>query len=262
MRPFWDHFSFSSFLCATPQSPSPTPKSHSAFYIWPVPPSFCLSNLHIKEFGFFHHDSPRRSSAAQRLDKIMATLHSRLVSDVDVQDYHFLVDPIDHHHITYDGFPQRGHLDEAFLGSNINIHFNPITSEMSVSTLGYALQVELLHLLLGKLRGVIAAHPQIADTKVFPFLWERDTFAAEVPHPLISLYRSARDVTPSIVINTSTFAGKRGKKGGVNTSSKSASAHVMTRYPGLQTMVRLDLGGLTVGGYVDREHLEHLKRRV
>ncbi|KAK3361006.1 hypothetical protein B0T24DRAFT_685129 [Lasiosphaeria ovina] len=191
----------------------------------------------------------------------MATLHSCLASEFDVQDYHFLVDPIDHHHITCDGFPQRDHLNEAFPGSKIDIHFNPTTGEMSVSTLGAALQVELMYLLLGKFRVVIAAHPQIADTEVIPFLPTGDTIAAKVPHPLVSLYQSARDVTPSIVINTSIFAGNRGNKGGKNTMSKSAPAHVMTRYPGLQTMVRLDLGGLTVE-CVDREHLERRVQRI
>jgi hypothetical protein len=48
----------------------------------------------------------------------MATLYSRLTSDEEVQDYHFLVDPIDHHRLTPDGFPQ---LKEDFPHSNINV---------------------------------------------------------------------------------------------------------------------------------------------
>ena len=56
-----------------------------------------------------------------RLDKIVAILHSRLGSDVEVQDYYFLVDPTDHHLITPDGFPQLASLQKAFPGSNIRV---------------------------------------------------------------------------------------------------------------------------------------------
>ena len=56
-----------------------------------------------------------------RLDKIVAILHSRLGSDVEVQDYYFLVDPADHHLITPDGFPQLSSLRKAFPGSNISV---------------------------------------------------------------------------------------------------------------------------------------------
>jgi hypothetical protein len=57
----------------------------------------------------------------QRLDKIMATLHDRIASDVDVQDYHFLVDPVDYGQITHNGFPQLDQLEKAFPGGNISV---------------------------------------------------------------------------------------------------------------------------------------------
>jgi len=66
----------------------------------------------------------------------MATIHSRLRSDVEVQDYHFLIDPVDHHHLTTDGqfiecsndnIPQLYQLKEAFPDSNIRI----VSSHMS-----------------------------------------------------------------------------------------------------------------------------------
>ena len=66
----------------------------------------------------------------------MATIHSRLRSDVEVQDYHFLIDPVDHHHLTTDGhfleydgnhIQQLYQLKEAFPHSNISV----VSSHMS-----------------------------------------------------------------------------------------------------------------------------------
>jgi len=66
----------------------------------------------------------------------MATIHSRLRSDVEVQDYHFLIDPVDHHHLTTNGhfvecndnnIPQLYQLKEAFPHSNISV----VNSHMS-----------------------------------------------------------------------------------------------------------------------------------
>ncbi|KAK5651277.1 hypothetical protein OQA88_12621 [Cercophora sp. LCS_1] len=101
----------------------------------------------------------------------METIHARLRSDVEVQDYHFLLDPVDHHHRTdthehfveWDNIPQR-QLQEAFPHSTIRVHFNPTTGEMSVSTISQALHFELQHLLVNKLRHCIAAHPQAANS--------------------------------------------------------------------------------------------------
>jgi len=66
----------------------------------------------------------------------MATIHSRLRSDVEVQDYHFLIDPVDHHHLTTNGrflecdtdnIPQLYQLKKAFPQANIRV----VSSHMS-----------------------------------------------------------------------------------------------------------------------------------
>ena len=62
-----------------------------------------------------------RSGTPQRLDKIMATLHDRLASDVEVQDYHFIVDPLDRGQITPNGFLQLDQLEKAFPHGNISV---------------------------------------------------------------------------------------------------------------------------------------------
>jgi len=76
----------------------------------------------------------------------------------------------------------------------------------------------------------------------------------------MAIYQSDCDVanTLPLVINFSIFAGKRNKKH----PSRSAPAHVMTRYPGLQTMVRFDLGGLAASKSVDGEHHERRIQRI
>lgn len=51
----------------------------------------------------------------------MATLHDRLAADVEVQDYHFLVDPVDYGQITYNGFPQLDQLEKAFPRADISV---------------------------------------------------------------------------------------------------------------------------------------------
>lgn len=48
----------------------------------------------------------------QRLRHVMATLHYLLAFNPQAQDYHFVVDPIDHHHIVREGFPQLAHLKQ------------------------------------------------------------------------------------------------------------------------------------------------------
>jgi hypothetical protein len=130
---------------------------------------------------------------------------------------------------------------------------------MSVSTLSWALQVELQHLLLSKIRAAIATHPQMADIlQVSPGLyWE--ALASEVPHCITAIHRSDVDVdTPFLVIHFRTLVGKQNKR----RISKSAPAHIMARYPDLQTIVRLDFGGLTMGKFVNREHHEHRTQRI
>lgn len=121
-----------------------------------------------------------------------------------------------------------------------------------------ALYFELRYLLLGKTRAAITAHPQM-HTLVAPHLG-KGTLASEVPQCLMAVYQSDYDGTntPHLVISFSTFAGKRNKKG----PSKSTPAHVMTRYPGLQTMIRLDFGGLATSKSVDGEHHEQRIQRI
>jgi len=57
------------------------------------------------------------SGTPQRLDKVMAILHHRLLFDEEVQDYHFIVDSADHHHILRDGFPQLVRLNDLLRGN-------------------------------------------------------------------------------------------------------------------------------------------------
>ncbi|KAK3363161.1 hypothetical protein B0T25DRAFT_526474 [Lasiosphaeria hispida] len=189
----------------------------------------------------------------QRLDKIMATLHSRLVSDVEVQDYHFLVDPVDHHHLAHNSFPHLKQLKEAFPHATINLHFNPTTGKMTVTTLHGRLLLELWHLLLNKLRHCIAAHPQTADTVRAEGILD-ENFESEVPHCLVALYQSRR-VGPSLTISAATIGNKK-------RAAKSTLAHVMTNHPGLQTMVRLDFGGLTMDKPISEEHHERRVQRI
>jgi len=129
---------------------------------------------------------------------------------------------------------------------------------MSVSTMTEALYFELRYLLLGKTRAAITAHPQM-QTFVAPHLG-KGTLTSEVPQCLMAVYQSDCDGTntPLLVINFSTFAGKRNKKG----PSKSTPAHAMTRYPGLQTMIHLDFGGLATSKSVDGEHHEQRIQRI
>lgn len=199
----------------------------------------------------------------QRLEKVMATIHSRLRSDVEVQDYHFLIDPVDHHHLTTNGhflethnnISQLDQLKEAFPDSNISVHFNPITGEMSVSTLGKELQFELQYLLVSKLRHYIATHPQAADGLQARNILSGNV-ASEVPHCLVFLYRSDHGVIrPSLTISATTIGNKK-------KAAKSTLAHVMTRHPSLQTMVRLDFGGLTMDKSIDEAHHERRVQRI
>ncbi|KAK0736274.1 hypothetical protein B0T21DRAFT_366643 [Apiosordaria backusii] len=117
-----------------------------------------------------------------------------------------------------------------------------------------------------KMRVAIATNPHMANTlHVAPFL-EGNALEPEVPHCLVALYRSDGELEcdgnmlPSLVINVSIFAGERNNKR--VEKSKSAPAHVMTRHPSIQTIVRLDLGGLTIGRSVRREHHERRIQRI
>ncbi|KAK4237874.1 hypothetical protein C8A03DRAFT_34118 [Achaetomium macrosporum] len=194
----------------------------------------------------------------------MAALYSHLLSDIELHDYHFLVAPIDHHHITRDGFPQLAQLEKDFPYSDIRVYFNPITGEMTVSTMSSALRAELQYLLLSKMRAGVAAQPLIANplevcAGLEPLGW--DSLDSELPNVLIALSRSdCIDEAPSLIVNCSLVAGNRDKKH--EKISKSAPTHIMTRYPGIHTMVCLDLGGLTKGKFINREHFERRIQRI
>ncbi|KAK0724277.1 hypothetical protein B0H67DRAFT_640846 [Lasiosphaeris hirsuta] len=191
----------------------------------------------------------------------MATLHSRLGSDLEVQDYHFLVDSVDHHHhITHDSFlvsnfPQLDQLKEAFPYATIRVHFNPTTGEMTVTTLSECVKVELQFLLGTKLRQCIAALPRTAATPR-AYMCLHEDLGSEVPHCLVALYQSDHDVDPPSLTISATTIGNQKK------AAKSILANVLARHPGLQTMVRLDFGGLTMDKAIDKEHHEQRVRRI
>jgi len=67
------------------------------------------------------------SGTPQRLDKILAALHYLLLHDEQVRDYHFAVDPADHHHILRDGFPKLTELNEL-LGLSLRFVSRPCKS--------------------------------------------------------------------------------------------------------------------------------------
>jgi hypothetical protein len=126
---------------------------------------------------------------------------------------------------------------------------------MTVTTLSGEVKFELQHLLVTKLRHCIASHPQTADTlraKVGLY----GNLASEVPHCQVALYQSDRNFdTPSLTISAITIGNKK-------KAAKSTLAHVITRYPGLQTMVRLDFGGLTMDKPIDEEHYKQRIQRI
>jgi hypothetical protein len=67
------------------------------------------------------------SGTPQRLDKILAALYYYLLHDEQVRDYHFAVDPADHHHILHDGFPKLTELNEL-LGLSLRYVSRPCKS--------------------------------------------------------------------------------------------------------------------------------------
>ncbi|KAK0711985.1 hypothetical protein B0H67DRAFT_669696 [Lasiosphaeris hirsuta] len=144
---------------------------------------------------------------------------------------------------------------EAFPHATISVHFNPTTGEMTVTTLSGRAKAELQHLLATKLRHCIAALPQTADTlRVDMGLY--DDLGSEVPHTLVALYQSDRNVdAPSLTISPIPIGNQK-------KAAKSTLAHVPTRRPGPHTMVRLDLGGLTMDKPTDKEHHERRVQRI
>jgi hypothetical protein len=58
-------------------------------------------------------------STPRRLNKILAALHY-LLHDEQVRDYHFAVDPADHHHILREGFSKLTELNELL---GLSLHF-------------------------------------------------------------------------------------------------------------------------------------------
>ena len=128
---------------------------------------------------------------------------------------------------------------------------------MSVSTLGKEAQVELQHLFLSKIRHCIAAHPQMADSLyISPGLW--GPLESKVPNCLVVVHPLDHDGKEAIASFTVSFSAIGNKK----KTAKSTLAHVMTRYPNIQTMIRLDLGGLVKDTPANNEHHERRIQRI
>jgi len=128
---------------------------------------------------------------------------------------------------------------------------------MSVSTLCKEAQVELQLLFLNKIRHCIAAHPQMADSLyISPFLWE--PLECKVPNCLVVVHPLVHDGKEAIAFFTISFSAIGNKK----KTAKSTLAHVMTRYPNIQTMIRLDLGGLAMYIPANNEHHERRIQRI
>jgi hypothetical protein len=128
---------------------------------------------------------------------------------------------------------------------------------MSVSTLGKAAQVEFQHLLLSKIRHCIAAHPQMADSLyISPVL--RKPLESKVPNCLVVVHpldHDGKEAIASFTISSSAIGNKK-------KTAKSTLAHVMTRYPNIQTTVRLDLGGLAKDTPANNVHHERRIQRI
>ena len=63
----------------------------------------------------------------RQLNKILTALHYLLLHDEQVRDYHFAVDPADHHHILRDGFSKLTELNEL-LGLSLRFVSQPCKS--------------------------------------------------------------------------------------------------------------------------------------
>ena len=126
---------------------------------------------------------------------------------------------------------------------------------MSATTLGEALQRELQLLLTNKLRHYIATYPKAADS-LYAGIHLEGNVASEVPHCLAFLFRLNHGIDrPSLTISAITVGDKK-------KAAKSTLAHVMTRHPSLQTMVRLDFGGLIMDKFIDKAHGEQRVQRI
>ncbi|KAK3365106.1 hypothetical protein B0T24DRAFT_683753 [Lasiosphaeria ovina] len=167
------------------------------------------------------------SSTAQRLDKILATLYYLLLHDEQVCDYLFLVDPADHHHILRDGFPKIAELNKLL---GLSLRF------LTISNMSKFLHFELRHLLVNELRSgasMVDPRPFVATT-----LMKETKLELEVANCAIAIFPSISGAEPTpCTIATIEAVGDK--------MSKSVLAHVMTRNPGIQTMIGLYLGGLT-----------------
>ena len=136
-------------------------------------------------------------------------------------------------------------------------YFNPTTGEMSVSTLGKGVQFELQHFFISKLRDCIARHPQVADSlDTSPFLWE--PLESKVPNCLVAVHPLHHDGKEAVASFTISFSAIGNKK----KTAQSTLAHLMTRYPNIQTMIRLDLGGLATDTPANNDHHERRIQRL
>ncbi|KAK0724268.1 hypothetical protein B0H67DRAFT_550083 [Lasiosphaeris hirsuta] len=191
------------------------------------------------------------SSTPQRLDKILAALHHLLLHDEQVRDYYFAVDLADHHHILRNGFSKLTELKEL-LGLGLRFHFNPVTGELTISNLSGALQFELRHLLVNQLRAgasMVNPRPFVVTTL------EETNLESEVASCAIAIFTSISDAEPTpCTIATIEAAGDK--------MSKSVLSHVMTRNPGIQTMIGLYLGGLVKAKFTSEADRNHRIKRI
>lgn len=208
------------------------------------------------------------SSTPQRLDKILAALHYLLLHDEQVRDYHFVVDAADHHHIL-GGFSKLTELNEL-LGLSLRFvsqpchpmqpaqltlreqHFHPVTGELTISNMSEALQFELRHLLVNQLRAgasMVDPRPLVVTTL------EETNLESEVANCAIAIFPSISDAEPTpCTVATIEAVG--------DNMSKSALAHVMTRNPGIQTMISLYLGGLVKAKFTSEADRDRRIKRI
>ncbi|KAK4451110.1 hypothetical protein QBC34DRAFT_436693 [Podospora aff. communis PSN243] len=191
------------------------------------------------------------SGTPQRLEKILAALYYLLLHDEQVRDYHFAVDPADHHHILHDDFPKLTELNEL-LGLSLRYHFNSDIGQLTISNMSEALQFELRHLLVNQLRA--------GASMVNPIPWvvttlEKTKLESEVASCAIAIFPSFSDAepTPHTIITIEAVG---------DNVSKSVHAHVMTRNPALQTMISLHLGGLVRGTFTNEADRNRRIKRI
>ncbi|KAK3362552.1 hypothetical protein B0T25DRAFT_595098 [Lasiosphaeria hispida] len=193
----------------------------------------------------------------QRLDKVMAILHYRLLFDDDVQDYRFIIDPTDHHHILRDGLPQLAKLN-GLLRGNVKFCFDPVTGSLVISNMSDAVLSELRYLLLSRMRDSMAASDPTVDIGLVRGTLAFSGLEDRVPQCLVVLYPSGHNGTPSFIVNCRVASGKQDEWA----AKRSENTHIMTENPGIQTMSRLDFRGFTSARFINDSDRERRMKRI